>query len=188
MFLYDALVRSYFVVGVDLEGLRQHCKVGSCHRNACWVLLGHGVQSLQYPFVLGNYFAKIGLSLDLLNVSLHDSFNLFPPLGHLIGRFDLSGGAEVDPLLDLIPLALAKVEDGHEELRYLDGCPLSWYLDLVRGKYLLLSLLVQFIDVVEDLVQDVGDLVVALELRPVVELAVLQDHFDFFAGYFVLLH
>lgn len=188
MLLYDALVRGYFVVGVDLEGFCKHCKVGRCHRNACWVLLGHGVQGLYYPLVLSYDFAKIGLPLDLLYVSLHDSFNLFPPMGHLIGCFDLSGGAEVDPLLDLIPFTLAKVKDGHEELRYLHCGPLSRYFDLVRGKYLFLSLLVQFVDVVKDLVQDVGDLIVALELRAMVELAVLQDHLDFFAGDFILLH
>lgn len=75
--------------------------------------------------MLRYYFSKICLFFNLLNVSFHQSLNLLPSVGHLIWGFYQIGSAEIDPLLNLIPLTFPKVEHSHKQLSDLYVGPLD---------------------------------------------------------------
>lgn len=72
-------------------------------------------------------------------IAVHQSFDGSPAMGNLIRCFDVARALEINPLLNLKPLALTKIKNSNKQLSYLLTVPLY----LLRGhlKYLLLSFL-----------------------------------------------
>lgn len=73
-------------------------------------------------------------------------------MGHLIWGFYQIGSAEIDPLLNLIPLTFPKVEHSHKQLSDLYVGPLDLNLHFMAWENLFVSLPMQAIHIIKDLV------------------------------------
>lgn len=112
-FLNDLLVGRQAGVGVDEQRVLQHLQVLWLDVNGR-ILVDDLAERVQNPLVLRHYLGSAQAFSNLFHVSLLEALNLSPAVGDLVRRFDDSRALEVQPLLDLGPLALAHVENGDE--------------------------------------------------------------------------
>mmetsp|Transcript_34647 Transcript_34647/g.53008 ORF Transcript_34647/g.53008 Transcript_34647/m.53008 type:complete len:238 (+) Transcript_34647:1524-2237(+) len=171
-------VRSSLSIWICLHAVSQDFGLFISERNRLRVNLLQNIQSLEDP-LMASYDLGLGLTVQLLHVSVHHPLDLSPLEGYLRSRFNHLGGREINPLLNLFPVLLTQLQYANEHLSDLDIRPLqfSFVFDLEDGGLLLP---VEDGNLVHYYVHDIAELA---EGRKILELLLASSlHLQLFLG------